>query len=86
MHCFIYLLQKLKTTVEDSKRTVEKTTPEKFKEIRLVQGFELSGVGVVMHAIEHFSYHTGQIAFWVKQLTQEDLGFYDGMNLNTKNN
>ena len=79
------LLQKLKTTVEDSKRTIEKTTPEKFKEIRLVQGFELSGVGVVMHAVEHFSYHTGQIAFWVKQLTQEDLGFYDGMNLNTKN-
>ena len=50
-----------------------------------MQGFELSGVGVVMHAVEHFSYHTGQIAFWVKQLTQEDLGFYDGMNLNTKN-
>jgi uncharacterized damage-inducible protein DinB len=36
----------------------------------------LSGVGVVMHALEHLSYHVGQIAFWIKLLTKEDLGFY----------
>ncbi|UWX56585.1 DUF1572 domain-containing protein [Maribacter litopenaei] len=38
-----------------------------------------------MHAVEHYSYHTGQIAFWVKLLKNKDLGFYDGMDLNTKN-
>jgi hypothetical protein len=34
---------------------------------------------------EHYSYHTGQIAFWVKLLKSKDLGFYAGINLNAKN-
>ncbi|GAB4117123.1 MAG: hypothetical protein OHK0057_21290 [Thermoflexibacter sp.] len=52
---------------------------------RIVQGFEMTGVGIIVHVVEHFSYHTGQIAFWTKLLTNEDLGFYKGMNLNAKN-
>lgn len=52
---------------------------------RIVQGFEMTGVGIIIHVVEHFSYHTGQIAFWTKLLTNEDLGFYKGMNLNAKN-
>ena len=59
-------------------------TKNQFIEYRKVQGFELSGLGVVLHAVEHFSYHVGQIAFWVKQLTKSDLGFYDDRNLNEK--
>ena len=39
----------------------------------------------LLHAVEHYSYHTGQIAFWTKQLKNTDLGFYDGMDLNIKN-
>ena len=79
------LIQKLKATVDTSKRTIENATQQQYSKLRMVQGFELSGVGVVLHAVEHFSYHTGQIAFWVKQLTCEDLGFYDGKDLNTNN-
>jgi len=54
--------------------------------VRSVQGFSFSGVGVIIHAVEHYSYHTGQIAFWVKQLKEKDLGFYNGTDLNIKNN
>lgn len=79
------LIEKLKATVAASKETIENATQEQYIKIRMVQGFELSGVGVVLHAIEHFSYHTGQIAFWIKQLTREDLGFYNGKELNTNN-
>ena len=50
-----------------------------------MQGFEFSGLGAVLHAVEHFSYHVGQIAFWVKQLCEEDLGFYRDHNLNQLN-
>jgi uncharacterized damage-inducible protein DinB len=39
----------------------------------------------VLHAVEHFSYHVGQLAFWVKFLTHQDLGFYEGIDL-TENN
>ncbi|WP_297762403.1 DinB family protein [uncultured Muriicola sp.] len=50
-----------------------------------VQGFKLSGQGIVLHVVEHLSYHTGQIAFWTKILKNKDLGFYEGFDLNTKN-
>ncbi len=50
-----------------------------------MQGFNLSGIGIVIHAVEHYSYHTGQIAFWAKLMTNKDLGFFDGRDLNIKN-
>ena len=60
-------------------------TPNQLVKMRSVQGFSFSGVGIILHAVEHYSYHTGQIAFWVKQLKNKDLGFYDGIDLNKKN-
>ncbi len=79
------LLAKLETTVDTAKRVVFDASQEQLLKIRSVQGFSFSGIGVIIHAVEHYSYHTGQIAFWVKQLKKKDLGFYDGLNLNTKN-
>jgi uncharacterized damage-inducible protein DinB len=49
------------------------------------QGFTYSGVGIIIHVTEHYSYHTGQIVFWTKQLTGKDLGFYSHVDLNKKN-
>ncbi|WP_027075943.1 DinB family protein [Maribacter antarcticus] len=82
----IELLQTLNATVNTAKRVIFDATIDQFLKMRQVQGFSFSGVGVVLHAVEHYSYHTGQIAFWVKQLKNKDLGFYEGMDLNTKNN
>ena len=79
------VLKKLEDTVDTAKRVIFDATPEQLIEIRSVQGFSFSGVGIIMHAVEHYSYHTGQIAFWVKQMKEKDLGFYDGIDLNTKN-
>ena len=50
--------------------------------VRPVQTYSFSGIQVLIHATEHFSYHTGQIAFWTKYLTNKDLGFYANQNLN----
>jgi uncharacterized damage-inducible protein DinB len=79
------LLATLEDTVDTAKRVIFDASPQKFLKMRQVQGFSFSGVGVVIHAVEHYSYHTGQIAFWVKQLKNVDLGFYEGMNLDIKN-
>lgn len=79
------LLQKLTETVDVAKRVINDTPVEQLVRKREVQGFYFSGLGVVLHAVEHYSYHTGQIAFWTKQLKNKDLGFYDGMNLNINN-
>ena len=79
------LLEKLNTTLEEAKEIINKTTLEEYLRKREVQGFTFSGVGIVIHVTEHYSYHTGQIAFWVKQLKNKDLGFYDGVDLTIKN-
>lgn len=79
------LLTKLEATVDSAKRVISDSDHEQLLKIRVVQGFSYSGVGVILHVVEHYSYHTGQIAFWVKQLKNKDLDFYKGRDLNTKN-
>ena len=48
-----------------------------------VQGFEETGTDILVHVVEHLSYHTGQIALHTKILTDKDLGFYAGQDLNS---
>ena len=79
------LLEKLTITVQDVKDTIQNASEEELLKKRYVQGFHFSGMGCVIHAVEHYSYHTGQIAFWVKTLVNSSLGFYDGLDLNTMN-
>ena len=79
------LLSRLTEVVEQSKNIIANASEEELMRIREVQGFSLSGIGVVIHVVEHLSYHTGQIAYLVKLLKDRDLGFYDGFDLNTKN-
>ncbi|TXN35780.1 DUF1572 domain-containing protein [Flagellimonas hymeniacidonis] len=79
------LFQKLVSTVEDAKKAISEVTIEELLKKRSVQGFEFSGVGNIVHVVEHLSYHTGQIALWTKILNNRDLGFYDGVDLTVKN-
>ncbi len=79
------LFQKLKETVETAKRVINDASIEQLIRKRDVQGFYFSGIGIVLHAVEHYSYHTGQIAFLTKQLKNTDLGFYEGVDLKIKN-
>jgi uncharacterized damage-inducible protein DinB len=52
---------------------------------RSVQGFNYSAIGIIIHVVEHYSYHTGQIIFWTKLLKNRDMGFYAGVDLNRRN-
>jgi uncharacterized damage-inducible protein DinB len=47
-----------------------------------VQGFHLTGVDVVVHVVEHFSYHVGQITFATKLITNRATDYYAGRDLN----
>lgn len=42
----------------------------------VIQGISNTTVSVLVHVIEHFSYHTGQVALLTKLQTNSDLGFY----------
>ncbi len=46
-----------------------------------VQVFEETGISILVHVIEHFSYHTGQIALMTRMFTGKHTGFYQGVDL-----
>ena len=49
--------------------------------IHSVQGYKETGVSVVLHVVEHFSYHVGQMTYIVKSVKDIDTGYYSGGNL-----
>ncbi|MFN0173586.1 MAG: DinB family protein [Saprospiraceae bacterium] len=79
------LFDKLCNTVNQATQIIRTSSREEMLRKRIVQGFEMSGIAIAVHVCEHYSYHTGQIAFWVKLLKNKDLGYYAGVNLNAKN-
>ncbi len=70
----IELMQKSADILDDC-------TPEDLLCIYRVQGFEENGVGILIHVTEHFSYHVGQITYFVKAHKSMDVGYYEGMDL-----
>ncbi len=79
------LKQKMQKTADAATSVIRQQTLEDLMKVRSVQGFEQTGINSIIHVVEHYSYHTGQIAFWTKLLKDKDLGFYAGMDLNVKN-
>lgn len=60
---------------------LERLPDERLKETLTIQGFEVSGFSAVIHVIEHFSYHTGQITTLTKLFVNRDLGYYADRDL-----
>jgi len=79
------LASMLENTIEEAKSHINSCSEKELLRKRSVQGFQLSGLGIIMHVVEHYSYHTGQLAYWTKLLKDKDLRFYEGLDLNIKN-
>lgn len=41
-----------------------------------VQVYQETGLSILIHVIEHFSYHTGQITYFTKWKKDMDMGYY----------
>ncbi len=78
------LVNKLKNTIDEAARIIKNIDEKRLTNIYSVQGFNLSGIGIIIHVTEHYSYHTGQIAFWTKLIKNKDLEFYGNIDLNAK--
>ena len=78
----VELLERLNRTMEEAGRVIDRLDAAKLLKKRVVQGFDYDGLGILIHVVEHFSYHTGQMAYFVKARKGIDLGFYRGVNLN----
>jgi uncharacterized damage-inducible protein DinB len=79
------LKAKLEDAVEQATAVIQGTTCEELLRERITQGVAYTGVGIIIHVTEHYSYHTGQIILLTKFAKNIDLGFYSGMDLNKRN-
>lgn len=72
------LMQRLRQTVTAAVATVAGLDAAALlRSHRIQQRFDETGLGAVLHVLEHFSGHAGQIYAFTKQVTGEDLRFYD---------
>jgi len=71
-------LEALGRDIED---TLNQLTEADLSRSYSVQGFEETGIAILMHVMEHFSYHTGQITYAVKSRKNLDMGYYAGQDL-----
>ncbi|MFN2577040.1 MAG: DinB family protein [Pyrinomonadaceae bacterium] len=68
---------RLKRTLTDVDATLAQLDANKLLDIRTIQGSDVSVLEAILHVVEHFSMHTGQILMMTKMLTNADLGFYE---------
>ena len=79
------LLKRFMSVVHEAIAVIEQCSESEWMRYREVHGFHLSGIGIALHVVEHYSYHTGQIVAKTKERINRPMGFYDGIDLNTKN-
>ncbi|MFN6013641.1 MAG: DinB family protein [Flavobacteriales bacterium] len=78
----VFLLENLKVNL---KQTIREMDPKTIDKKYLIQGFDVTGFSVLVHVIEHFSYHTGQITTLTKWLTNKQTDYYGDIDLNQLN-
>ena len=81
-HDLTVRLDNLKSNTLDA---INNINDEDLIKVYNVQCYKETGVSILIHVIEHFSYHVGQISFYTKFLLNEDLMYYGGQSLDTTN-
>jgi len=71
------LLARLRETVNEADQTLANFNDERLLEQFGIQGLEVTALGAIIHVVEHFAMHTGQIILLAKMFTKADLAFYD---------
>lgn len=76
------LIRHLDELMEEAEKVLNKLTAEQLLQTFEIQGFRETGVSILVHVVEHFSYHTGQITYYVKWRKNINTDYYRGINLN----
>lgn len=77
------LLEKLDSLATDIEQTLSQVSVEDLLQERTVQGiYQETGISILIHVTEHFSYHVGQVTYIVKLAKNMDMGYYAGLDLN----
>lgn len=78
------LFRRVAETIDRVHRIFETIDPSSLTEMHRVQGHDVSGIAILVHVVEHFSYHVGQITYVVKSTKAVDMGYYAGVDLNQR--
>jgi hypothetical protein len=70
------LVLRLRRTVEEADAVLARVDTATLLERRTIQRYDVTVIGAIYTAVEHFSMHTGQIILLAK-MWKGDLGFYD---------
>jgi len=81
----IELKEKIEVTFDEALKIIQSCDASQLLTKRNVQGFNLDGIGIITHVVEHASYHVGQITYLTKILTNAETNYYGGYNLNIHN-
>jgi len=79
------LKHKISSIIQKAVKVVEQTELTQLTQEYDVQGFKEKGTSIIIHVIEHMSYHTGQITTICKWLEDVDTKYYDGLDLEITN-
>lgn len=77
----VELIQKVNAVMSEIDEVLDRLQPEDLERPILVQGFDETGLSILIHVVEHFSYHVGQMAYIVKARLDKQTNFYGGINL-----
>lgn len=75
------LLDRLTSLEEEIVTVLPQIATEQLLQEFAVQTFREQGLDIIVHVIEHFSYHTGQITYITKMLLDQQVGYYEGVAL-----
>lgn len=75
------LIEKVNLLQRDVEKVLESINPEMLLEVHDVQIYKESGLSILVHVVEHFSYHVGQMTYFVKWRKDMDMGYYGDTDL-----
>jgi len=75
------LLTEIEAVMIKTGEVLDGLSEEDLKAEKIIQGFSETGLSILVHVIEHTSYHTGQITYITKSLKNVDLKYYEGFDL-----
>ncbi|MCW8796652.1 MAG: DinB family protein [Chlorobium sp.] len=78
------LSEMLYTTIKECSAVIQALKNEQLTRTYTVQGIQYTGYGILIHATEHLSHHTGQFTWFCKYLFNAEIDFYKGRDLNVQ--
>lgn len=70
------LIEQLDDLMIKVQKVLDSVTPDMLIERHAVQVYEETGLSILVHVVEHFSYHVGQVTYFVKWRKDMDMEYY----------